>query len=232
MGFFNCNITGAGGAGGASGLVTKFTKSVTLTGEETAEIAVSLVNDIINYENISNEQIIIELTGGSALVAGSYELTHSYDSTTGSLTITSTNSSVPFGGEDGSTVEFNIYVSGAVQLPPVPDSCVYDLGFGTTFNIAAMLPNHFANLTVDDFIVSVVSMPEASIGTYLFGDGGNWISGKANGFTVTKTYEGGTLTINAKQTLIRACNIEKGNLTTTQTATCKVYAVLGNILSV
>lgn len=167
MSFFNSNITGAGGSGGAAGgLVTKFKKSVKLSERELAEITISLVEDIENYNAITDEQIIVEFDSISSdhvqntILA---ELTHSYNAETGDLTITSTSSFVPFRNSNGESIDINIYVAGAVQIPPPPETAVYKVGTftasvgseycGGTVKLASKFPNDFMNFTSANFIV-------------------------------------------------------------------------------
>lgn len=128
MSFFNANLTDSGASGGASGLVTKFEKTVTISSAELAEIVVNLANDIDNYDNITNEQIIVELVSASAIAAGDATLSHTYNADTGDLTITTTNSNIPFASNSAVELEVIIYVAGSVQLPPTPEANYINLG--------------------------------------------------------------------------------------------------------
>ena len=123
MSYFNSNITGGSG-GAAGGLVTKFEKSVMIDSGELASVIINLTEDIRNYKNITNEQIIVELNSVYANFAsgsaGSATLEHIYDSETGELTITSSSSRMPFSFTSAVEVIFDIYVVGAVQMPPPP----------------------------------------------------------------------------------------------------------------
>lgn len=116
MSFFNCNLAGsAGGSGGATGgLVTKFEKSVTISSSELAEVTINLSEDISNYANITNEQIIVELkdiaVNTAADSVGRATLEHTYNSETGDLTITSTSSRMPFSYNSTTELELFIYV--------------------------------------------------------------------------------------------------------------------------
>ena len=139
MSYFNSNITGANGTGGAAGgLVTKFEKSVKLGEAELAEVTINLSGDIDNYKNITNEQIIVEFDSiSSDHVQNTIraELSHSYNSETGELTITSTSSFVPFRNGNGESIDINIYVVGAVQIPPdVPSQGKFKLYDGEIIN--------------------------------------------------------------------------------------------------
>ena len=126
MSYFNSNITG--GSGGASGLVTKFMKAITISSSALAEVTIDISKDITNYKNIINDNIIIELNNASAIAAGDAELSHTYDAETGIITITSTNSSIPFVSSSAVEISVNVYVAGAVQLPPyIPSQGTFKL---------------------------------------------------------------------------------------------------------
>ena len=122
MSYFNSNITGgSGGSGGsAGGLVTKFMKTITISSSALAEVTIDISSDITNYKNITNDNIIIELNNASAIAAGDAVLSHTYNAETGVITITSTNSNIPFASGSAVELDVNVYVAGAVQLPPVP----------------------------------------------------------------------------------------------------------------
>lgn len=121
MSYFNSNITGGSGdSGGASGLVTKFVKTITISSSGLAEVTIDISSDISNYKDITNDRIIIELNDASAIAAGDAELTHTYNAKTGIITIKSTNSSIPFASNSAVELSVNVYVAGAVQLPPAP----------------------------------------------------------------------------------------------------------------
>lgn len=121
MSYFNSNITGSsGGGGGASGLVTKLEKSVVISSSELAEVTIDISGDINNYADITNDRIIIELNNANAIAAGDAELSHTYNAETGVITITSTNSNIPFASSSAVELNVNVYIAGAVQLPPIP----------------------------------------------------------------------------------------------------------------
>lgn len=121
MSYFNSNITGSSGGGSsAGGLVTKFEKTVTISSAELAEVTIDISEDILNYKDVTNERIIVELNNASAIAAGDAELNHTYNAETGVITITSTNSSIPFASNSTVELKLNIYVAGAVQMPPAP----------------------------------------------------------------------------------------------------------------
>lgn len=151
MSYFNTNIAGSNNTG--SGLLTKFDKRVVIGSNETAEVQIDLSTDIVNYDKITNQQIIVDIVNISASEAGTASITHTYDANSGILTIKSNSSKIPF--VINSTVEITVYVAGAVQLQPQPDSIVYYLGQGTSFNIASKFPTDFKNFTKDNFIVRV-----------------------------------------------------------------------------
>ena len=115
MSYFNSNITG--GSGGASGLVTKFTKTIAISSSALAEVTIDISGNISNYKDITNDRIIIELNDTSAIAAGDAELSHTYNAETGVITITSTNSNIPFASSSAVELNVNVYVAGAVQLP-------------------------------------------------------------------------------------------------------------------
>ena len=121
MSYFNSNITGSSGGGSsAGGLVTKFEKTVTISSAELAEVTIDISADVLNYKDITNDRIIIELNDASAIAAGDAKLNHTYNAETGVITITSTNSSIPFASNSAVELSVNIYVAGAVQMPPAP----------------------------------------------------------------------------------------------------------------
>lgn len=146
MSYFNSNITGgSGGSGVASGLVTKFVKTIKISSSELARVTIDISKDISNYKDVTNDRIIVELNDVSAIAAGDAKLTHTYDAETGIITITSTNSSIPFASSSAVELSANVYVAGAVQLPPEPEvelgKFTYlenvapsDNGFTITFN--------------------------------------------------------------------------------------------------
>ena len=121
MSYFNSNITGgSGGSGGASGLVTKFEKTITISSSELAEVTIDISRDVSNYKDVTNDRIIVELNDASAIAAGDAKLSHTYNAETGVITITSTNSSIPFASSSAVELSVNVYVAGAVQMPPAP----------------------------------------------------------------------------------------------------------------
>lgn len=121
MSYFNSNITGSSGGGSsAGGLVTKFEKTVTISSSELAKISIDISADILNYKDVTNDRIIVELNDASAITAGHAKLTHNYNAETGIITITSTNSSIPFASSSATELSLNVYVAGAVQMPPAP----------------------------------------------------------------------------------------------------------------
>lgn len=119
MSYFNSNITGGSG-GVAGGLVTKFEKTVTISSSPSAQITINISGDITNYKDITNDNIIIELNNANAIAAGDAELSHTYDAETGIITITSTNSNIPFASGSAVELDVNVYVAGAVQMPAPP----------------------------------------------------------------------------------------------------------------
>ena len=121
MSYFNSNITGGSG-GAAGGLVTKFVKTITISSSTLAEVTIDISSDISNYKDVTNDNIIIELNNASAIAAGDAELSHTYNAETGVITITSTNSSIPFASSSAVELSVNVYVAGAVQLPPAPET--------------------------------------------------------------------------------------------------------------
>lgn len=149
MSYFNSNITGgSGGSGGASGLVTKFEKVIAISSSELAEVTIDISSDVSNYKDVTNDRIIVELNDTSAIAAGDAKLTHTYNAETGIITITSTNSSIPFASSSAVELSVNVYVAGAVQMPPAPilekqylfDSITPDVDFkidAKTYNITS-----------------------------------------------------------------------------------------------
>lgn len=219
MSYFNSNITG--GSGGASGLVTKFVKTITISSSALAEATIDISHDITNYKDIINDNIIIELNNASAIAAGDAELSHAYNAETGVITITSTNSNIPFASNSVVELSVNVYVAGAVQMPPAPDSAVYDLGTGTKFNVKGYAG--YSSFTVNNFIVGVESMPPTDVDYP-----GNNRQARATGFTLTKSYDNlnGILTVNGSTQTITYVSGEKS---ATQQGVVHCYLVLGAI---
>ena len=114
MSYFNSNITG----GAAGGLVTKFVKTIAISSSELAEVTINISSDVSNCKDVTNERIIGELNDVSAIAAGDAKLNHTYDAETGIITITSTNSSIPFASSSTVELSVNVYIAGAVQLQP------------------------------------------------------------------------------------------------------------------
>lgn len=119
MSYFNSNITGGSG-GAAGGLVTKFMKTIAISSSALAEVTIDISHDITNYKDIINDNIIIELNNTSAIAAGDAELSHTYNAETGVITITSTNSNIPFASGSAVELDVNVYIAGAVQMPAPP----------------------------------------------------------------------------------------------------------------
>lgn len=121
MSYFNSNITGSSGGGsGASGLVTKLEKTVAISSSALAELTIDIRDDISNYADITNDRIIIELNNANAIAAGDAELSHAYNAETGVITITSTNSNIPFASSSAVELNLNVYIAGAIQMPAPP----------------------------------------------------------------------------------------------------------------
>lgn len=119
MSYFNSNIIGGSG-GAAGGLVTKFMKTIAISLSALAKVTIDISSDITNYKDITNDNIIIELNNASAIAAGDAELSHTYDAETGVITITSTNSNIPFASSSAVELDVNVYIAGAVQMPAPP----------------------------------------------------------------------------------------------------------------
>lgn len=156
MSYFNSNITGGSGSGGASGLVTKLEKKVAISSSALAEVTIDISHDITNYKDIINDNIIVELNNASAIATGDAELSHTYNAETGIITITSTNSSIPFASSSAVELSVNVYVAGAVQLPPAPVSSIYKIASRITTNqiaCAPLFPTKFTELTKENFII-------------------------------------------------------------------------------
>lgn len=118
-------IYSKGGATG--GLVTKFMKTIAISSSALAEVTIDISSDITNYKDITNDNIIIELNNASAIAAGDAELSHTYNAETGVITITSTNSNIPFASGSAVELDVNVYITGAVQLPPEPEYNGYEV---------------------------------------------------------------------------------------------------------
>lgn len=231
MSFFNSNITGAGGSGGAAGgLVTKFEKSITIGSEATAEIVINLADDISNYKNITNEQIIVELQKISVSLdsgtSGYANLEHSYNQETGDLTITSSTSLMPFRNPSELTLPIAIYVAGAVQLPPAPESTV-NLVNMFAFENRTMMDTEYLSQFLDEPSINGGSITGTAkkkmVGKYMYGfaqnDGGATFS--VNGVPYTST------TIHLAEIKVGDVLLVHGKkATTSQSNAGRVYVVL------
>ena len=149
MSYFNSNITGGSG-GAAGGLVTKFMKTIAISSSALAEVTIDISHDITNYKDITNDNIIIELNNANAIAAGDAELSHTYDTETGVITITSTNSNIPFASSSTVELSVNVYVAGAVQTPPTTKvtgvASVIDIGTSLSLaGISNYLPRDISN---------------------------------------------------------------------------------------
>lgn len=217
MSYFNSNITG--GSGG--GLVTKFVKAITISSSALAEVTIDISHDISNYKDVTNDNIIIELNNTSAIAAGDAELSHTYNADTGVITITSTNSNIPFASSSAVELSVNVYVAGAIQMPPAPKTVVYDLGTGTQFNVKSF-PD-YKTFTVNNFIVGVESMPDTTADYP-----GNNRQARATGFSLTKNYDNlnGVLTVNNSSQNITYVS---GETSSVQQGVVHCYLVLGAI---
>lgn len=132
-------IYGKGGVSPEPGLVTKFEKTVTISSAELAEISIDISADVLNYKDVTNERIIVELNNVNAIAAGDAELSHAYNAETGVITITSTNSSIPFASSSTTELSLNVYVAGAVQIPPAPVIDGYEIAEGyATINASSI----------------------------------------------------------------------------------------------
>lgn len=149
MSYFNSNITGGSG-GAAGGLVTKFIKTIAITSSALAKVTIDISSDITNYKDINNNNIIIELNNASAIAAGDAKLSHTYNAKTGVITITSTNSNIPFASSSAVELSVNVYVAGAVQTPPTTKvtgvASVIDIGTSLSLaGISNYLPRDISN---------------------------------------------------------------------------------------
>lgn len=177
MSFFNANVTGDGA--GSSGLVTKFEKTVTISTAKLAEVVVNLADDISNYANITNEQIIVELVNTSAIAAGDATLSHTYNAETGDLTITSTNSSIPFASSSAVKLELIVYVAGAIQIPPAPKSVCYKLKQGTSVNVSNWYSD-YKSLTKNNFLWVPNTISNGSTGFFNWSQDASVIANSKN----------------------------------------------------
>ena len=218
MSYFNSNITGGSGSGGASGLVTKFVKTIAISSSTLAEVTIDISHDINNYKDITNDRIIVELNDASAIAAGDSKLSHTYNAETGIITITSTNSSIPFASSSAVELSVNVYVAGAVQLPvqqlkeiytytkenPKPNDTYPDT---LNLDIKTILPDTYAQLTANNFILKINRV-------VAWGENGNDGSYYCS-ITPSIVYSDGNLTItnlsnragnNGDDVLLRVCD--------------------------
>ena len=151
MSYFNSNITGSSGSGGASGLVTKFEKTIAISSSELAEVTIDISSDVSNYKDVTNDRIIVELNNASAIAVGDANLNHTYNAETGVITITSTNSSIPFASNSAAEFNVNVYVVGAVQMPPAPVLPTID-GYEITEGYATIDSSHIMDMITGETI--------------------------------------------------------------------------------
>lgn len=106
---------------------------------------------------------------------------------------------------------------------------IYYLGTGTTFDIKSKFPDSYQNFTIGNFIVGIQSMPSAN--GQLIRDAGEYVRGSANGFSVSKTYSDGILTISGttqKIKMVHSDGSASGN-SGTQTGVVFAYVITGEI---
>lgn len=143
------------GKGGSTSIVTKFVKTVEISSANKKSVTINISNDITNYTEISNDNIIIELADVSSNAAADGKITHTYDNNTGIITITSNNGSIPFASNKSNSIVLNIYVAGNIQFPPEQQVNVTVKGYDYT--------TEAANKTLT-FIVNVGQMAILSAG--------------------------------------------------------------------
>ena len=157
MSYFNSNITG--GSGGGSGLITKFMKTIAISSSALAKVTIDISSDIANYKDITNDNIIIELNNASAIAAGDAELSHTYDAETGVITITSTNSNIPFASSSAVKLDVNVYIAGAVQMPTPPINPPIE-----SITVKQKAGSNSSNESTFNFVVNVGQMAILSTG--------------------------------------------------------------------
>ena len=161
MSYFNSNITGGSG-GAAGGLVTKFMKTIAISSSALAEVTIDISHDISNYKDITNDNIIIELNNASAIATGDAELSHTYNAETGVITITSTNSNIPFASSSTAELDVNVYVAGAVQIPPTRKTALTVASSGNTATGASQSGS--GSQQTFKFVVNVGQVAVLSVG--------------------------------------------------------------------
>lgn len=109
------------------------------------------------------------------------------------------------------------------------NSCnqVYYLGTGTSFDVSG-IPG-YQNLTADNFIVGIGSMPYSSTGSSSAID--NNVKGRASGLTLSKSYNASTgkLTISGNGQKVYIENDDRIHQICTQSGTVYAYLVKGSI---
>lgn len=124
------------GSGSGGGTISRITKTVTLTGSE-SEILIDLSEYISDYADKTNDMFIVQLNSLSsvATAAETATLTHSYEASTGILTITSSSENMPFSASTSGEIEVQIDIIGTVEVVPeptddTPDELVIKAGMG------------------------------------------------------------------------------------------------------
>ena len=99
---------------------------------------------------------------------------------------------------------------------------IYYLGQGTSFDIKSLLPQKYADLTAENFLVAMKSISIAA-------DSGNSNSASTTSDFV-KTYKDGVLTIKNTYTAYRKTGEAYYEyMNATATLTCEVYLVIGDV---
>lgn len=109
---------------------------------------------------------------------------------------------------------------------------VYYLGTGTSFNVAALFPNDYANLTVDNFIFQ-----PGTISCSVNGNGGfRTYMSTTGSVNISKNYNASTgaftLTNTSKSLSVRDSETQASANSTASLTNIKVYLVIGDIESV
>ena len=152
------------------------------------------------------------------------ELDNEVEELNNNLTVTNNNMKKikTYVGTDGK-IHF-VDSTGADSVLPFSKSNVYYLGVGTSFNIKSKLPNDYAKLTVNNFIVGCNS---ASVNLFV---AGNYAAhGGGTNAWVSKNYTASTGILTVSNLYAK---YEYGSASATMNGSCFAYLVVGDITNI
>jgi len=137
------------GTGSGGGTVSRITKQVALSGSED-DILIDISKYISDYADKTNANFIVELHGlsSTATTATTATISHTYEASTGILTITSSSTLLPFSVSGTGTIEVQVDIIGTVEVVPepksdLPDTFALTLSVGNTDSSGAAYATFF-----------------------------------------------------------------------------------------